>query len=180
MVQTFTKTEAGDGIRLVCILRDDDNFVVVNETNTVELRNFDNRSGIVIAQPPFKVNCVTSLGLKYILLGCANGDFLLKDYQNCFNREYKHQGHSEAVTQVEGHPSNEFLYLLSGSENGSVKLWYVTKTTPPEWSQMWSHNCVHSHPITSLAFVPNSEDVVSGSYGNEVCEKKCFICKSVM
>ncbi|XP_028408749.1 apoptotic protease-activating factor 1-like isoform X2 [Dendronephthya gigantea] len=168
VVQTFTKTESGDGIRLLRILRDDNNFVVVNETNTVELRNFDNRSGMVMAQPPFKVNCVTTLGLKYILLGCANGDLLLYDYLVCLDREYNYQAHSESVSQVEGHPSNEYLYFLSGSENGSVKLWYVTKTTPPVWSQMWSRDCIHSHLITALAFVPNSEDVVSGSYGNEV------------
>ena len=169
VVQTFANGQSGVGIRLVSVLRNDASFVFVDEANKVEFRNFDNGAGLVLGQPAAKVTSVTPLGLNHILFGCENGELLLLDYFEGINNEYKHQAHNEAVTQVKSHPSNDFLYFASGSASGSVKLWYVTKTVPPVWSQMWSHDNVHQHPITALTFVPHSEDVVSGSYGNEVC-----------
>ena len=81
---------------------------------------------------------------------------------------YKHKAHDEAVTQVESRPQNEFLYFASGSKNGTVKLWYVTKTDPPVWIQIRSYEKVHFHPITALAFIPGSEDIVCGSYGDDI------------
>ena len=66
-----------------------------------------------------------------------------------------------------GLPISEFLFFVSESVSGSVKFWYVTKTVPPFWPN-WSHDNVHPHLITALAFVPDSEDIVVGSYGSEV------------
>lgn len=167
IVQTFAKTEAGVGIRLVSLLSDDDRFVFVDEANRIELRTINNNeAGVELVQPDVEVTCIARLGFNYILLGCENGELLLYD---CVGNEYfKHQAHLEAVSKVRSHPSNEFLFFVSGSVSGSVKFWFVTKTVPPFWSQIWSHN-VHQHPITAIAFVPNSEDIVVGSYGSEVC-----------
>ena len=168
VIQTFVNGQFGVGIRLVSVLRNDANFVFVDEANRIGLRNFDNSAGLVLGRPAAKITCVTPLGSKYVLLGCENGELLLLDYTEGVNNEYRHQAHNEAVTQVQSRPSNDFLYFISGSSSGSVKLWYITKTVPPIWSQMWSHDHIHPHAITALAFVPHSEDVVSGSYGNEV------------
>jgi WD40 repeat protein len=170
IVQTFAKTEAGVGIRLVSALRNHGKFVFVDEANRIELRTFNNNNevGLELVQPDVQVTCITTLGLNYILLGCENGEVLLYDHVGHYEC-YKHKAHSEAVSQVKSHPSSEFLFFVSGSASGSVKFWYVAKTVPPFWSQIWSHDNVHLHPITALAFVSNSEDIMVGSCGSEVC-----------
>ena len=174
VIQTFANDQHGVGIRLVSVLKDDESFAFVDETNRVKIRSFDDSANLTLGQPSSKITCITPLGLTYILVGCENGELLLLDYFGGVNiNEYKHQAHNESITQVKKHPSNDFLYFISGSISGCVKLGYVTKTVPPAWCEMWSHDNVHSYPITALAFVPNSEDVVSGSYGNEVC--KAFV-----
>ena len=169
IVQSFAKTEDGIGIRLVSVLRSHDSFVFVDEANRIELRTFNNNGvELQLGQPAVKVTCVTPLGLNYILFGYENGELLLYDYVEQY--EYKHhEAHSGAVSQVESHPNNEFLVFISGYACGSVKFWYVAKTVPPFWRQIWSHDNVHPHPITALAFVPGFDDIVVGSYGNEVC-----------
>ena len=169
VVQTFASTRPeGVGIRLVSVLGNDASFVVVDEENTAELRSFSNfNDAKVLGKPSVKLNCVTPLGSKYILFGCENGELLLFNYFDMVE-PYKHKAHDEAVTQVESHPQDEFLYFASGSKNGTVKLWYVTETAPPVWSQIRSYEKVHSHPITALAFLPGSNDIVCGSYGDDV------------
>ena len=170
IVQTFAKTEAGVGIRFVNVLSDDASFVFVDETNTIELRTFDNnKAGLVLGQPHVKVTCITTLGLDYVLIGCENGELLLfnlhlKQYQ------YKLHAHSEAVSQVKSNPRDIFLRFASGSVSGSVKLWRFVETVPPSFMAVWSHDNIHPNAITALAFVPNSEDIVIGScYDNKVC-----------
>ena len=170
IVQTFAKTEPGVGIRFVNVLSDDASFVFVDETNTMELRTFDNnKAGIVLGQPHVKVTCITTLGLHYVLIGCESGQLLL------FNLHLKHyqyelHAHSEAVSQVKSNPSDMSLRFASGSASGSVKLWKFVETVPPSFMLVWSHDNIHPSAITALAFVPNSEDIVIGScYDNEVC-----------
>ncbi|XP_028393317.1 apoptotic protease-activating factor 1-like isoform X2 [Dendronephthya gigantea] len=175
IVQTFQKTQSGASVRLVSILKDDERFVFVDEANRVELRLIHNNNEAElelpqpsVVQPTIKVACATPLGSKCILLGCENGEVLLYDCFVGLKDEHKYQAHSEAITQVKSHPSNEFAFFVSGSVSGSVKFWYVTKTVPPFWSQLWSHDKIHANPITTLAFVPKSEDIVIGSYGSKV------------
>ena len=167
IVQRFTKAKAGVGIRLVSMLNDDVRFVFVDEENRIESRTINNNeTGVDFVQPDVEVTCIAGLGLNYIMIGCENGELVLYDCGG--NRHFKHQAHFEAVSKIKSHPSNEFLFFVSGSSGGSVKFWYVTKTVPPLWSPIWSHN-VHEYPITAIAFVPNSEDIMVGCYGSEVC-----------
>jgi WD40 repeat protein len=169
LVEKFTTTEAGVGVRLVCILSDEARFVFVDQTNRVELRDLNNKEAeLLLDQPAVKVTCITTFGVGYVLLGCENGELLLF---NLHVKQYKygHQAHSEAVSQVKSDPAN-LLHFVSGSASGCVKLWYITETVPPWWSQVWSHDNVCPLPITALTFVPDSEDILIGSfYGNKVC-----------
>ncbi len=167
---TFAKTEAGVGIRFVNVLSDDANFVFVDETNTMELRTFDNnKAGLVLGQPHVKVTCITTVSLNYVLMGCGNGELLLfnlhlKQYQ------YKLHAHSEAVSQVKSNPKDISLRFASGSVSGSVKLWKFVETVQPSSMLVWSHDKIHPNAITALAFVPDSDDIVIGScYDNKVC-----------
>ena len=190
IVETFATTEAGVGVRLVCILRDEARFVFVDQANRVELRYFNNKeAALLLDQPAVKVTCITTYDVDYVLLGCENGELLLfnlhgKQYM------YEHQAHSEAVSQVKSDAAS-LLHFVSGSVSGCVKLWYVSKTREsgstsqninslfcclggakftPLWSLVWSHDNVYPHPITALTFLPDSEDIVIGSfYGNKVC-----------
>jgi WD40 repeat protein len=169
VVQTPGKTEAGVGIRLVCILSDEARFVFVDEANRVELRDFNNKEAeLLLDQPAVKVTSITTHGVDYVLLGCENGELLLFNL-HVKQYKYKHQAHSEAVSQVESDPAGVIHFFVSGSASGCVKLWYVSKTVPPLWSQIWSHDDVYPHPITALAFVPHSEDIVIGSFDDKVC-----------
>ena len=174
VIHTFTNDERGVGIRFVSVLKNDASFVFVDETNRLEMRSFDGNDKLMLGQPSSKVTCITPLGLTYILVGCENGELLLINYFGDFNNEYKHQVHSDSITQVKNYPNNDFLYFASGSISGCVKLGYITKTVPPVWCKVWSHDNIHPYAITALAFVPNSEDVVSGSYGNEVYNSVCY------
>ena len=168
IVQTFAKTVAGVGIHLVCVLGNDTRFVFVDEANRIEVRHFDNNeAGLVLGQPAVKVTCITALGVNCVLLGCENGELLLF---NCVEQnDYNHQAHPEAVSQVKSDPTRRLQFVVSGSDSGCVKLWYVSKTVPPSWSQIWSNDNVCPHPITALAFVPYSDDILIGSHGGEVC-----------
>ena len=168
IVQVFEKTKDGAGIRLVSVLKDDASFVFIDEANRVEIRTFNNNdAGLYVGQPDAKVTSVTPLDLSCVLFGFDNGELSLFDYVE--QHMHNHQAHSEAVTQLESRPKKSFLYFVSGSSSGSVKLWFVTKTSPPLWTEIWSHDNVHPHLITALAFVPDSQDILIGSYGNEVC-----------
>ena len=190
VVETFATTEAGVGVRLVCILSDETRFVFVDQANRVELRDFNNKEAeLLLDQPAVKVTCITTLGVDYVLLGCENGELLLFNL-NVKQYMYEHQAHSEAVSQVKSDAAS-LLHFVSGSASGWVKLWYVSKTREsgrmsqninslfcclggttftPLWSLVWSHDNVYPHPITALTFVPDSKDIVIGSfYGNKVC-----------
>ena len=188
IVQSFAKTEAGASIRFVCVLRDDARFVFVDETNIVELRHFDKTNfltrrkshfvetnivelrhfdkieAIVLGQPVVKVTCITALSVNYIVVGCENGE-LVWFHLNVKQYKYIDQAHPEAVSQVNSdlrvRPSS--LRLVSGSVRGSVKVWNVVRTVPLSRNPIWSHDNIHPDPITSLAFVPDSEDIVIGS-----------------
>ena len=184
VVETFGTTEAGVGVRLVCILSDEARFVFVDQANRVKLRDFNNKEAeLLLDQPAVKVTCITTLGVDYVLLGCENGELLLFNL-NVKQYMYEHQAHSEAVSQVKSDAAS-LLHFVSGSACGCVKLWYVSKTREsgstsqninslfcslPLWSQVWSHDNVYPHPITALTFVPDSKDIVIGSfYGSKVC-----------
>ena len=168
IVQVFEKTKDGAGIRLVSVLKDDTSFVFIDEANRVEIRTFNNNdAGLYVGQPDAKVISVTPLDSSCVLFGFDNGELSLFDYVE--QHMHNHQAHPEAVTQLESRPKKSFLYFVSGSSSGSVKLWLVTKTIPPLWTEIWSHDNVHPHPITALAFVPDSQDILIGSYGSEVC-----------
>ena len=82
--------------------------------------------------------------------------------------EYLKSAFKESVTQVHGHPNTEYLYFAAGTQCGSVKLWFVEKSTPPKLIEIWSHDQVHQYPITALAFMHGTRDVVCGSYDNFV------------
>ena len=174
VVQMFEKTKDGAGIRLVSVLKDDASFVFIDEANRVEIRTFNN-DVVHVSQPNAKVTSVTSLGLSCVLFGFDNGELSLFDYDE--QHKYNHQAHSEAVTQLESRPKKSFLYFASGSSSGSVKLWFVTKTGL--WKEIWSHDKVHPHPITALAFVPDSKDILIGSYGNEVCSQSTMYLRQI-
>ena len=190
VVKTFGTSEAGVGVRLVCILSDDARFVFVDQANRVELRDFSNKEAeLLLDQPAVKVTCITTLGVDYVLLGCENGELLLFNL-NVKQYMYEHQAHSEAISQVKSDAAS-LLHFVSGSASGGVKLWYVSKTRESGstsqninslscslggakftlwWSLVWSHDNVYPHPITALTFVPDSKDIVIGSfYGNKVC-----------
>ncbi|XP_046863829.1 uncharacterized WD repeat-containing protein alr2800-like isoform X2 [Xenia sp. Carnegie-2017] len=169
VVQKFNNTESGEGVRLISMLPNDLNFIIVDEENRVELRNFSNSSEKVpLGQPVANVNCVAPLGLQYMLFGCENGILLFFHHQKNTLTEYRKFAFKESVTQVQGHPNKEYLYFVAGTQFGSVKLWFVTKSTSPELIEIWSHDHVHQYPITALAFVHGAEDVVCGSYDNFV------------
>ncbi|XP_046844013.1 uncharacterized WD repeat-containing protein alr2800-like isoform X2 [Xenia sp. Carnegie-2017] len=169
VVQKFNNTESGEGVRLISMLPNDLSFIIVDKANRVELRNFSNSSEKVpLGQPVAKVNCVAPLGLQYMLLGCEDGILLFFHHQKNTRTEYRKSAFKESVTQVQGHPNKEYLYFAAGTQCGSVKLWLVTKSTPPELIEIWSHDQVHQYPITALAFAHGAEDVLCGSYDNFV------------
>ena len=164
IVQSFAKTEAGASILFLCVLRDDARFVFVDEANIVELRHFDKIEAIVLGQPVVKVTCITALSVNYIVVGCENGE-LVWFHLNVKQYKYIDQAHPEAVSQVNSdlklRPSS--LRLVSGSVRGSVKVWNVVETVPLSRKLIWSHDNIYPDPITSLVFVPDSEDIVIGS-----------------
>ena len=168
IVQMFEKTKDGAGIRFVSVLKDDASFVFIDEANRVEIRSFNNNdAGLCVGQPAAEVTSVTPLDSTSVLFGFDNGELSLFDFVE--HRMQNYQAHSEAITQLKNRQRGSFLYFVSGSSSGSVKLWFVTKTDPPLWKEIWSHDHVHLHPITALAFVPDSQDILIGSYGCEVC-----------
>ena len=163
--QTFPNTESGVGIRFVCVLSDNARFVVVDQANRVSLRTFDDiEARIELGQPDVQVTCVTALGLNYVFLGCDDGK-LLWFYLN-YESLGKVQAHSNAISQVRGDVEDPFLRFVSGSFGGSVKLWNIRKNLP---TLMWSHDNIYSAPITALAFVPRSNDIIIGC-GRKVCK----------
>ena len=163
LIQKYQNTRPGKAIRFVAVLKNDHHFVFVDETNTVELRSLDDTQRVVLGQPASKVASVCPI-LQFVLVGCENGEFAFF----AANRAPEtHQGHNGAVTRLASCIKDaDFLNILSGSENGTVKFWLLTSTTPPEWITLWSHEGVHAYPITALAFIPGSEDVVSASCDN--------------
>ena len=156
--QTFPNTESGVGIRFVCVLSDNARFVVVDQANRISLRTFDDSEArIELGQPDVQVTCITTLCLKYILLGCDDGKllcFYLNGKSLC-----KFQAHSNSISQVRGDLEDPVRRFVSGSFGGSVKLWKVDKNLP---TLMWSHDNIFSAPITALAFVPRSNDIIIG------------------
>lgn len=169
IVQMFEKTKDGAGIRFVSVLKDDASFVFIDEANRVEIRSFNNNDvGLCVGQPPAEVTSVTPLDSTSVLFGLDNGEVSLFDFVE--HRMQNYQAHSEAVTQLESRQEDSHKKeFVSGSSSGSVKLWSVTKTDPPLWTEIWSHDHVHAHPITAMAFVPDSQDILIGSYGCKVC-----------
>ena len=159
--QTFPNTESEVGIRFVCVLSDNARFVVVDQANRISLRTFDDiEARIELSQPDVQVTCITPLGLKYILLGADDGK-LLWLYLNDESLN-KFQAHSNYITQVRGDLEGPFRRFVSGCIGGSVKLWKVEKKLP---TLMWSHDNIYSAPITALAFVPRSDDIIIGCGG---------------
>lgn len=166
IIQLYENTRTGKGIRFLALLKNGRHFAFVDETNTVELRSLDDEvQSVILGEPGSQVTSVCPIGLDLVLVGCKDGELVLFDATGFRG---KHQGHIGAVTRLASSPSNDFLYFLSGGENGSVKLWYLTGLNPPTWINIWSLDKVHDHPVTALAFIPGSEDVVAGSYGNVV------------
>ena len=166
VIQKYQNTRPGKAIRFVAVLKNDHHFVFVDETNTVELRSLDDTQRVVLGQPASKVTSVCPVGLQFVLVGCENGEFVFFATDRA---PETHQGHNGAVTRLASCiKDGDFLYILSGSENGTLKFWLLTSTTPRVWITLWSHEGVHAYPITALAFVPGSEDVVSASYDNVV------------
>ena len=156
--QTFPNTESGVGIRFACVLSDNARFVVVDQANRISLRTFDDTEArIELGQPDVQVTSITPLGLKYILFGCDDGK-LLWLYLNDKSLN-KFQAHSNCITQVRGDLEDPFRRFVSGCIGGSVKLWKVEKKLP---TLMWSHDNIYSAPITALAFVPRSDDIIIG------------------
>ena len=163
--QTFAKTESGVGVRFVCVLSDNARFVLVDEANRVELRTVDNNEArIELGQPDVQVTCITALGLNYVLLGCDDGKL------PCFYLNEKTMGkfqaHSNSISQVTGDLEDPFRRFVTGSIDGSVKLWKFKKNLP---TLMWSHDNIYSSPITVLEFVPSSNDIIIGC-GKKVCK----------
>ena len=166
IIQNYENTRTGKAICFVAVLKNDHHFVFVDETNTVELRSFDDTERVVLGQPASKVTSLCPIGLQFLLVGCENGEFVFFATNGA---PETHQGHNGAVTRLASCVKDgDFLYILSGSENGTVKFWLLTSTTPRVWITLWSHEGVHAYPITALAFIPGSEDVVSASYDNVV------------
>ena len=154
--QTFAKTESGVGIRFVCILTDDIRFVFVDEANRIELRTFDGNEPVIkLGQVDVQVTCITALGLKYIILGCANGDWRWF-YSNGKVRG-EHPADMDAISQVKSKPGNFSHHFVSASFGGWVKLWSVEDIFEP--NSIWSYK-ISSDPITAIAFLPDSEDVI--------------------
>ena len=163
--QTLAKTESGVGIRFVCLLGDDVRFVFVDEANRIELRTFDNNeTGTELGQPDARVTCITALGSNYILFGCDDGK-LLRFYLNDKSL-WNFQAHSNAISQVRGDLEDPFRRFVAGSVSGAVKLWNLKKNLV---TLMWSHDNIYSAPITALAFVPSSDDIIIGC-GSKVCK----------
>ena len=166
IVQSYENTRPGKAICFVAVLKSDHHFVFVDETNTVELRSLDDTQRVVLGQPASKVTSVCPVGLQFVLVGCENGEFVFFATDRA---PETHQGHNGAVTRLASCiKDGDFLFVLSGSENGTVKFWLLTSTTPLVWITRWTLEEVHAYPITALAFVPGSEDVVSASYDNVV------------
>ena len=166
--QTFPNTESGVGIRFVCVLSDNARFVVVDQANRISLRTFDDiEARIELGQPDVHVTCITTLCLKHILLGCDDGKllwFCLNDISLNDISLNEFQAHSNAISRVRGDLEDPFRRFISGCIGGSVKLWKVEKKLP---TLMWSHDNIYSAPITALAFVPRSDDIIIGC-GTEV------------
>ena len=154
--RTFQKTEPQVGIRFVCILRDDIRFVFVDEVNRIERRTFDgNEAGLELGKSDVEVTCITALGLKFILLGCANGQWLW--FQLSGLSQGKYPADVDAISQVKSKPGDFSRHFVLGSFDGWVKLWSVEDFTEPR--SIWSHK-VSSDPISAIAFLPDSEDVI--------------------
>ena len=166
--QTFPNTESGVGIRFVCVLSDNARFVVVDQANRISLRTFDDiEARIELGQPDVQFTCITTLCLEYILLGCDDGKllwFYLNDISLNDISVNEFQAHSNAISRVRG--DLEDPRFISGCFGGSVKLWKVEKKLP---TLMWSHDNIYSAPITALAFVPRSDDIIIGC-GSKVCK----------
>ena len=62
VIHTFTNDERGVGIRFVSVLKNDESFVFVDETNRLEMRSFDDNDKLMLGQPSSKVTCITHLG----------------------------------------------------------------------------------------------------------------------
>ena len=164
VIQKYQNTRPGKAIRFVAVLKNDHHFVFVDETNTVELRSFDDTESVVLGQPASEVTSVCPI-LQFLLVGCKNGEFVFFATNGA---PETHQSHNGAVTRLASCTKDHLLFVLSGSENGTVKFWFLTNTSPRVWITRWSLEGVHAYPITALAFVPGSEDVVSASYDNVV------------
>ena len=163
--QTFAKTASGVGIRFVCVLSDNDRFVLVDEANRVELRTFhDNGTTIELNQPDVQVTCIAALGLSCVLLGYDDGK-LLCVYLND-KSQHKFKAHSNAISQVSGGLEGRCRRFVSGSIVGSVKLWKVEENFH---TLMWSYDNNYCAPITALAFVPCSDGILIAC-GEEVKE----------
>ena len=165
IIKCYENTRIGKGICFVAVLKNDLHFAFVDETNTVELRSLDDTECVVLGQPSTKITSVCAIGSEFLLVGCKNGEFVLFDTAGIRG---SHQGPNGAVTQLASRTGNKFLYFVSGYEDGSVKLWFLTDMNPPEWIDIWFHEKVHAYPVTALAFIPESGDVVSGSFDNVV------------
>ena len=165
IVRCYENTRREKGICFVAVLKNDLHFAFVDETNTVELRSLDDTESVVLGQPSTKITSVCAIGSEFLLVGCKNGEFVLFDTAGIRG---SHQGPNGAVTQLASRTGNKFLYFVSGYEDGSVKLWFLTDMNPPEWIDIWFHEKVHAYPVTALAFIPESGDVVSGSFDNVV------------
>ena len=163
--QTFAKSKSGFGIRFVCLLSDNVRFVFVDEANRIELRTLDdNEARIELDQPDVQVTCIAALGLNSVLLGCDDGK-LLWFYLND-KSQHNFQAHSNAISQVSGDLQGRFRRFVSGSIVGFVKLWKVEENFQ---TLMWSYDNIYSAPITVLAFVPRSDDILIGCC-KEVCK----------
>ena len=165
IIKCYENTRIGKGICFVAVLKNDLHFAFVDETNTVELRSLDDTECVVLGQPSTKITSVCAIGSEFLLVGCKNGVFVLFDTAGIRG---SHQGPNGAVTQLANRTGNKFLYFVSGYEDGSVKLWFLIDTQTPRWINLWSCENVHDYPVTALAFIPGSEDIVAGSSGNDV------------
>ena len=67
------------------------------------------------------------------------------------------RGHSAVVTTVQFHPSAERLQLVSGSDNGQVKMWdLISKQEVASWTE-------HVSTITALVFSPDGYSLLSAA-----------------
>ena len=161
IVQTFANTESGMCIRFVCISGDDVRFVYVDQMNRIELRCFNiNEARIELGQAKARVTCITALGLNYVLLGCDDGELVLFHLND--KSQYEFRAHWDSISQVKGELGGLCPRFASGSIGGSVKLWNFEENLP---ALIWSDDNIYSDPITALAFVPRSNDILVGSGG---------------